>query len=78
MISRVRPPGNGRRMNASPATRGRFGSSWADDRDHLRLQVMLVSGTEMAALPGWIGSATRVGWTALLLVARDAVPERDA
>jgi ABC-2 type transport system ATP-binding protein len=33
----------------------------ADDRDHLRLQVMLVPGAATPALPGWIGSATRVG-----------------
>ena len=33
----------------------------ADDRGHLRLQVMLVPGVPTPELPGWVAHATRVG-----------------
>jgi ABC-2 type transport system ATP-binding protein len=33
----------------------------AGDRDHLRLQLMLVPGAATPELPGWIRSSTRVG-----------------
>ncbi len=33
----------------------------ADDRDHLRLQVMLAPGEETPALPAWVRGHTRVG-----------------
>jgi ABC-2 type transport system ATP-binding protein len=42
----------------------------ADNRDHLRLQVMLVSGAVTPALPGWIGSATRVGHNLIATIDR--------